>query len=133
MRALCLGLALLLAAPVAAEERPDVETIISRQLDAFAHDDAPAAFDFAAQAIRDKFRDPAAFLAMVRSAYPPVYRHRSVQFGPQAREGDEIRQGVVFIDADNAVWNGVYLLAKQADGAWKIQGCALRRSAETSL
>jgi len=135
MRALAVVLcSFLFIAPLArAEDAPDVKAIISGQLDAFTHDDAKAAYDFAAPEIRDKFPDADTFLSMVKSGYPAVYRHRSVQFGDEARDGDNIRQNVVFIDEDNRVWRGVYVLVREADGAWKIQGCALLPSDETSL
>jgi hypothetical protein len=135
MRALIFGsLVLWLAAFGAwAEDAPDVTAIISSQLEAFAHDDAKAAFAFAAPPIQQRFESAEAFLAMVKSVYPPVYRHRSVQFGKQTRQGDEIEQGVVFIDDDNDVWGGVYTLARQSDGGWKIAGCVIARSNETSL
>ncbi len=112
---------------------PDVQAIINSQLDAFAHDDAQGAYAFAAPGVQDKFPSADAFLAMVKQTYPPVYRHRSVQFGKQTRDGDQIEQGVVFLDADNVVWGGVYTLGHQADGGWKITGCVIVRSADTSL
>jgi hypothetical protein len=124
---------LALAGPVRAQDAPDAQSVITRQLDAFAHDDAQNAFDQAAPEIRAKFATPEAFLAMVKSAYPAVYRHRSVQFGAQARDGAALSQGVTFVDADNDVWKGVYTLTHEADGAWKITGCAILKSDETSL
>jgi len=135
MRALALLLcSLIVLAPLArAEDAPDVKAIISGQLDAFSHDDAKAAYEFAAPQIREKFPDAETFMTMVKSGYPPVYRHRSVQFGDAERNGDDIRQNVVIVDEDNRVWRGVYLLEREADGAWKIQGCALLPSDETSL
>lgn len=129
---LLLGLSLL-CAPVRADEAADVQGVISGQLEAFARDDARAAYDFAAPAIRDKFADAAGFLAMVKSAYPVVYRHRSAEFGAEQRDGERVRQNVAFVDANNDVWAGVYLLVRQPDGAWRIEGCALQRSDETSL
>jgi hypothetical protein len=116
-----------------AQEAPDAKAVISSQLDAFAHDDAKAAFGFAAPPIQQRFSSPEAFLAMVKTVYPPVYRHRSVEFGGETRQGDKIEQGVVFVDDDNAVWAGVYTLARQSDGGWKITGCVIARSKETSL
>jgi hypothetical protein len=123
----------LLCAPVRADEASDVQGVISSQLEAFARDDAQAAYAFAAPAIREQFDDAASFLAMVKSAYPAVYRHRSAEFGVEQRDGERVRQAIVFVDADNDVWAGVYLLARQPDGAWRIEGCALRRSDDTSL
>ena len=133
-----LALAAVFAAPPLARAQSgqpatDVQALIERQLDAFAHDDAATAYAFAAPAIRDRFADPAAFLDMVKRAYPPVYRHRSAEFDETSREGDEVHQGVTFVDADNEVWRALYTLARQADGSWKITGCALQRSNESSL
>ncbi len=124
---------LAICAPARADEAAAVQEAISGQLQAFAHDDAEAAYRFAAPAIREKFTDASAFLAMVKSAYPAVYRHRSAEFGAEARVGERVRQSVVFVDADNVVWTGVYVLTRQDDDGWKIEGCALSRSDETSL
>ena len=130
---LWLGFVVIFSLTARADTSPDVQALIGQQLDAFAHDDAPGAFAFAAPDIQRIFPDADAFMTMVKSAYPPVYRHRSVQFGKQSRDGDAIKQGVIFIDADNVVWGGVYTLALQGDGSWKITGCVLVRSADTSL
>jgi hypothetical protein len=128
MRALAFALVVLALVNFArAGDAPDVQGIISRQLDAFAHDDAASAYAFAAPGIQEKFPSADAFLAMVKETYPPVYRHRSVQYGKQSREGDQIEQGVVFVDPDNVVWGGVYTLGQQADGGWKITGCVIVR------
>jgi hypothetical protein len=116
-----------------AQQAPDVQALISTQLDAFAHDDAPAAFAVAAPAIKERFHDPDAFMAMVKSSYPPVYHHKSVQFGTQTRDGDQIGQTVVIVDTENEVWGGVYTLELEGDGSWKISGCVLIKSAQSSL
>jgi hypothetical protein len=124
----------LAAASVArAQSGTDIQALIESQLDAFAHDDAATAYTFAAPAIRERFTDPAAFLEMVKRVYPPVYRHRSAEFSETSRDGDEIHQGVTFVDTDNEVWRALYTLARQADGSWKITGCMLQRSDESSL
>jgi hypothetical protein len=116
-----------------AQKPPDATAIISSQLDAFAHDDAKTAFGLAAPPIQQRFSSPEAFLAMVKTIYPPVYRHRSVQFGDAARKGDKIKQGVVFVDDVNAVWRAIYTLTRQSDGDWKIEGCVIAPSSDTSL
>ena len=133
MHAVVLAVLLSLVSVAWAQPAPEAQAIISSQLDAFAHDDAKAAFGFAAPPIQQRFTSPEAFLAMVRRVYPAVYRHRSVAFGEAARQGDKIEQGVVFVDDDNAVWNGVYTLTRQSDGGWKIEGCVIAPSDETSL
>jgi hypothetical protein len=136
MRALAFGLLALLlafAAPAHADDADDARTVISQQLDAFTHDDAGAAWALAAPAIREKFGDADAFMAMVKTTYPPVYRRRSAEFGRQSRQGDQIAQEMTFVDESNDVWAGVYRLQRQGDGAWKITGCVLAKTAESSL
>ncbi len=127
------ALSLWLGGASSAQQAPDVQGLISSQLDAFAHDDAAAAFAAAAPGIKARFQDPDAFMAMVKTAYPPVYHHKSVQFGSQTRDGDQIGQTVVIVDSDNEVWGGVYTLELESDGSWKISGCVLIKSAQSSL
>jgi hypothetical protein len=136
MRALRFGLLALFfafAGPARADDFADAKAVISLQLDAFAHDDAQAAWALAAPVIREKFGDADAFMAMVKTVYPPVYRRRSAEFGKQSRAGDEIAQEMVFVDESNDVWAGVYKLQRQGDGAWEITGCVLARTKESSL
>lgn len=128
-----IALAFSFAVAARAEDAPEPQAIITQQLDAFVRDDAAAAYAFAAPEIRAKFADPGAFMAMVKRAYPPVYRHRSVQFGEQVRSGDEVRQRVTIVDGENEVWGGMYTLDKQPDGLWRITSCLLVKSEETSL
>jgi hypothetical protein len=111
---------------------PQVRALIERQLDAFAHDDAAGAYALAAPSIKTLFSDPDVFMAMVRGQYAPVYRHRSVEFGPMAVEGDNISQILTIVDDDNEVWKALYRLARQPDGSWLINGCVLVKSKATS-
>ena len=132
--ALALGFALL-AAPVRAEESlpPEARALIQQQLDAFAHDDANAAYALASPGIKALFPDAQAFMSMVKTSYPPIYRHRSVEFGPAAEQGDQVEQAVTIVDDDNEVWNAVYMLAREPDGKWVTTGCVLSRSEQVSL
>ena len=70
---------------------------------------------------------------MVKETYAPVYRHRSVQFGKQSREGDQVEQGVVFVDAEICRLGRRLHVGSQSDGGWKITGCVIVRSEDTSL
>jgi hypothetical protein len=131
-----LGLmALFAAAPAAADDSsnlaPKARALIEQQFDALARDDAAGAYALAAPAIKTKFTDPDGFLAMVRSQYAPVYRHRSIEFGDAEVDGDRISQVLTIVDNDNKVWKALYELARQPDGTWLITGCVLARAAET--
>jgi Domain of unknown function (DUF4864) len=115
-----------------AKSSPDARALIERQLDAFAHDDAPAAYAFAAPGIKAMFTDPGVFMSMVRQQYTPVYHHRSVEFGAAQVGADQIEQAVTFVDDNGQVWKALYKLARQPDGQWLITGCALIKSDDKS-
>jgi hypothetical protein len=108
----------------------EVRALIERQLDAFAHDDAAAAYALAAPSLKTVFTDPDIFLKMVRTSYAPVYRHRSVDFGQMDVDGDSVSQVLTIVDDENVVWKALYKLARQPDGQWLINGCLLIKSTD---
>jgi Domain of unknown function (DUF4864) len=112
---------------------PEARSLIERQLDAFAHDDAGGAYAEAAPGITAMFGDPDTFMTMVRQHYAPVYRHRSVEFGPAKINADTIEQEATFVDENDEVWAALYRLARQPNGTWLISGCTLIRSDDKSL
>jgi hypothetical protein len=109
------------------------QAIIERQFDAFARDDAEAAYALADPTIKDMFGDADHFLAMVRDRYPPVYRHRSVEFGEFSELGDEASLKATIVDVDNVVWTALYSLRRSANGEWLISGCVLERSKASAI
>jgi hypothetical protein len=130
MRAFALLAALLfgLASPVSADD--DVaaaQGIIRSQVEAFARDDAAAAYSFAAPGIKEMFPQADLFLSMVQRSYAPVYRHKSFEFG-QARAADgKVAQQVYIVDADGVPWEALYTLEVESDDSLKISGCVLFR------
>ena len=127
------GLLGLLSAPHSwAGDGLDVRAPIERQFDAFAHDDAAAAYSFATPSLKVIFTDPDNFMAMVRKSYQPVYRHRSVEFGQLDVDGDNAQQLVTIVDNDNVVWKALYKLARQPSGGWLINGCVLIKSTDSA-
>jgi hypothetical protein len=107
--------------------------IIEQQFEAFAHDDAEAAYALADPAIKQMFVDADRFLAMVRDRYPPVYRHRNVEFGDFAELGDEASLTATIVDNDNVVWTALYSLRREANGDWLISGCVLAKSEASAI
>ena len=123
---------LCLAAPVmsqaqelTAADRLGIQTVIEQQLQAFRQDDAAAAFAFASPSIQAKFGTPAVFLRMVQTAYQPVYRPRHVTFKELQLKDGVLTQAVFLVGPDGVPVMAVYLMQKQPDGAWKIDGCYL--------
>ena len=133
-RSLCMiGLLTSLSAPSSwAGESSDVRTPIERQFEAFAQDDAAAAYSYATPALKVVFTDPDRFMAMVRKSYSAVYRHRSAEFGQQDVDGDNAQQTVTLVDNDNVVWKALYKLARQPGGGWLINGCVLIKSTDSA-
>jgi hypothetical protein len=133
MRALILLVALFigLAAPVrAADDVAAAQAIIHAQAEAFARDDAAAAYAYAAPAIQGMFPQADAFMDMVRNNYAPVYRHRSFEFGEGRVSAGTIAQQVHIIDADGVAWEALYTLEQQPDGSLKIIGCVLLKAGQ---
>lgn len=129
------GFALVTPNAFADEPTPlDAQAVVSRQLEAFERDDAADAWRLAAPEVQAQFQNASNFIGMVKSKYGPIYRHRSIDFGPSARRGDDqIGVVVTIVGADNEVWSAVFVLAKQKDGAWRTSGCLLAKAPETSV
>ncbi|MDA1097783.1 MAG: DUF4864 domain-containing protein [Proteobacteria bacterium] len=102
-----------------------IKTVIIRQLGAFSRHDAGAAYSLASPMIQQLFKSPENFIAMVRSGYPQVYRHRRAEFGDLILLGGELAQPVIFTGTDGHRVLAVYAMVKDAAGAWRINGCRL--------
>jgi hypothetical protein len=135
MRVLILLAALLIGLGTPARAADDVaaaQSVIRSQEQAFSRDDPAAAYSYAAPAIQGIFPDAETFLAMVRNSYPPVYRHKSFEFG-EARVADgKIAQRVHILDADGVPWEALYTLEQQPDGSVKISGCVLLKTEQAA-
>ena len=117
-------------APVRAGDVSAAQGVIRAQEQAFARDDAAAAYSHAAPAIREIFPAPDIFMSMVQNGYAPVYRHKSFEFGESRSEGNWISQHVHIIDANGEAWEALYTLEQQADGSYKITGCSLLKAGQ---
>jgi len=133
MRAIVLLLALLFSYIPFASAADDVaaaQNVIRSQEQAFSHDDAAAAYSYAAPAIQEMFRQPDIFMYMVQNNYAPVYRHKSFEFGDARSADGQIAQRVHIIDADGQAWEAMYTLEQQPDGSLKITGCSLLKAGQ---
>jgi len=127
---LVLIFALLAGASARADDVATAQDIIRAQEQAFGRDDARAAYSYAAPAIREIFPAPDIFMSMVQNGYPPVYRHKSFEYGDSKSEGSRIAQHVHIIDANGEAWEALYTLEQQADGSYKITGCSLLKAGQ---
>ena len=121
-----------LAAPAFADDVAAAQSVIRAQEQAFSRDDAATAYSHAAPGIRQLFPQAGIFMQMVRQGYPPVYRHKSFEFG-EARVADGmIAQRVHIIDANGEAWEALYTLEQQPDGSLKITGCSLLKAGQAA-
>lgn len=116
--------------PALADDVATAQGVIRAQEQAFGHDDAAAAYSYAAPAIRQIFPAPDIFMSMVQNGYAPVYRHRSFEFGESKIDGSSVAQRVHIIDANGEAWEALYTLEQQTDGSYKITGCSLLKAGQ---
>jgi hypothetical protein len=111
------------AGPVADDEASKVRDVIVAQLAAFETDDADTAFQTATPAVREAIGSPGRCLAMVRGAYPMVYRPSSVSFHKPEEADGSVLQLVEIQDGDAKSWLAIFQLERQPDNTWRISGC----------
>lgn len=117
--------------PVPSADRAAIRDIIGRQVAAFRRDDGESAFALASPRVRQQFGSAANFIVMVQNGYAAVYRPREFAFGELTVEGGEAVQEVHVTGPDGAPATAVYLMQRQADGAWRIDGCVLTPPKQT--
>jgi hypothetical protein len=114
--------------PVSGEDSAAIQSVISGQIDAFRRDDGPGAFGFAAPSTQGMFGTADTFMQMVRRGYAPVYRPRSVDFAALEEEDGQIVQNVELTGPDGLAYTARYTMEHEADGSWRISGCAILQS-----
>jgi len=113
--------------PGAADQRA-IRQVIERQIDAFRRDDGAGAFAFASPAIQAQFGSADVFMAMVRTGYAAVYRPRDVRFLELGTVEGRLVQRVGVVGPDGRPAVAHYVMQRQPDGSWRIDGCVLTRT-----
>lgn len=113
------------AEPLTESEADKVRGVIVAQIEAFAQDDAEGAFQTATPAVREAIGSSWRFLAMVRGAYPMVYRPNSVSFQKPEQDDGSVLQLVEITDSDAKSWIALFALERQPDDSWRISGCVV--------
>jgi hypothetical protein len=115
---------------LAADDVATAQGVIRSQEQALGHDDAAAAYSYAAPAIRQLFPQADIFMSMVQNSYAPIYRHKRFEFGEARAADGRIAQRVHIVDADGEAWEALYTLERQPDGSLKITGCSLLKAGQ---
>jgi len=106
-------------------DRNAIEKVIRDQLSAFRRDDGAGAFGYASPTIQGIFGTAEIFMEMVRTGYAPVYRPRDVSFKDIVVFQGQPTQRVVIIGPDGVPVMALYMMQRQPDGTWLINGCTL--------
>jgi hypothetical protein len=125
MRALSFAimLCLILGSKAQAEDPVHTaQTLIQGQIEAFLHNDAAAAYSFAAPDIKALFPDKDIFFAMVKKSYQPVYHPGNYAFGKSRAidNGAVVYQEMLITGSDDKDWTAIYQILRQPDGSYKI-------------
>jgi uncharacterized protein DUF4864 len=134
MRTVVLLAALLIsfALPAGATDVTAAQKVIRAQEQAFARNDAAAAYSYAAPAIQEIFPDAEIFMQMVQQSYTPVYRHQSFEFGEAKVSDGYVAQRVQIVDENGEAWEALYTLEEQPDGSLRITGCSLLKAGQAA-
>lgn len=106
-------------------EKRAIRTVIEAQISAFRSDDGERAFGYASPHIRGIFRTAENFMSMVRQGYQPVYRPRTVRFGDLVEVDGTLVQKVFVTAPDGTEVLALYVMERQGDGTWRVNGCML--------
>ncbi|MFN3927166.1 MAG: DUF4864 domain-containing protein [Pseudanabaenaceae cyanobacterium] len=114
------------------QDRQEIRQVISRQIDAMQRGDYITAFACASLFIQEEFRTPQKFMEMVQTAYAPVYKHRSLLFEDLVELQGIPTQPALILTESGKLVRAYYLMYRQADANWKINGCILATVTETT-
>lgn len=121
------------AGPLPDQEAKKIQGVIVAQLAAFAEDDAETAFQTATPAVRAAIGSSGRFLALVRGAYPMVYRPASVTFHKPEKDEGSVLQLVEITDSNSKSWLALFALEQQPDATWRISGCVVAENKWQSI
>ena len=113
--------------PTAAEPpNPAIQTVISRQLEAFKKDDARAAFAIASPMIQGMFGDATTFMTMVERGFQTIWRSQRHQFlNLDVIEGRFVQR--VLIDGRDGMTVVARYEMVEIDGQWRINSCTIEK------
>jgi len=95
------------------------QAVISAQVEAFQADDFVRAFSYASPTIRDLFRTPENFAAMVKRGYPMVWRTRDLHYLEARSIAGALWQKVLVTDAKGERFLLDYRMIR-IGGRWRI-------------
>ena len=114
-----------------ADEKADIQSIISDQLRAFASDNFIEAFTHASPGIKDIFGTVENFSNMVKKGYPMVWRYNNFEFLNLEETPQGYSQIVRITDQNDKLFLLKYFM-KNVAGIWKISGVSIIEASDFS-
>lgn len=106
-------------------DRASIRSVIECQLKAFQNNDAAGAFTLASSEIQQQLGNAQNFIQMVRRYYKALYRPRAVLFEALTTVGGQLTQPVLLLAPNGVPVQALYVMERQNDGSWRINGCYL--------
>ncbi|MDC0738878.1 DUF4864 domain-containing protein [Cognatishimia sp. SS12] len=112
---------LMLWAGLATAQSPQVEAVITGQLDAFERGDFETAFSYASPLIQRQFGNADRFGVMVEQGYPMVIAPDRIRFLELREEAGRLWQKVLVVDAAGTAHMLDYQMI-EVGSSWRING-----------
>lgn len=106
-------------------DRSAIRSVVESQIQAFQAEDAALAFSFASPRIQQQFDTPEKFVEILKQDYPAVCHPRSAIFEQTRTFEGTLSQPVLLLGTDDRPVRALYLMEKQSDSSWRINGCIL--------
>ena len=127
--AIALALTLGLGQPAAADgDDAQIKAAILDQIDAIGAGDAHRAFGHATPNIQTRFGSSTVFMNMVQNGYNVLIRPKSFEIVEVLTTGDKAAARARLVARNGQIYRALYPMERQADGAWRIDGCYLERA-----
>ncbi len=126
---------LMMTSSLAEDNLSSARGVIEQQIVAFLNDDVDSAYSFATPGVQKVFPEPQRFFDMVKRNYAPVYRPGNYAFGRALSETDgaTIAQELLITGPKGKNWRAVYVLERQEDGKYRINGVRLSKLKGSSI
>lgn len=119
---------IMLEAPKAAMADPAADRIrdtLKAELKAFRKHDIEAAYSYASDKARTKYKTPKQFFRVMKNTCGPLSDHLSYSFLDRSRVGDAIFQKMQFVGANRIPTKGVFRLIQDENGLWRTDSCIM--------
>ncbi len=121
------------AEDLSVSDKSAIISTVGGQLEAFAVDDGPKAYSYAAPIVTTGFPTVEIFMGMVKRGYQPLYHNSKYGFGALTTDSLGRPAQHVFVTAEGKRYEAIYSMEKQADGSWKIAGVQMVEVAATEV